>query len=450
MRKLESVSFWQADFGAYEPNAAFTGDADIDVAIVGAGFTGLTVARELRKDLPGTSVGVFEGMYVGYGASGRNGGFNMTLFGLEPEVTVLRWGKERTRAAHNYLTRAVGYVRDLVQSNGLASDYQHTGMLRVAYSARQLKRLNKTIHLLHELGGNGRYQYLDQNEIQCRVASPHFRGAIYESDTGILNPCKHVRQLKRLAEAQGAAIYELSPVQNIQRDGAKIVLHLPNGTVRCKKLVIAVNGWSGFIKGLPKIRSRQTPVWSSQIVTEPLSDAQWDAINWSGRELIEDNRQLLHYFRRTVCGRMTMGGGNVALPIGKEMGRMDMSQTWTDLEAHMKWLFPSLKDVRVAYRWGGPVSVNLDMTPEIGYIGDERVIYANGCIGHGVSLTQLNGRLITDALLDRKTDLTDFWVFNRTALPWPPAPLGTGAFQVIKFGLGVVDRYEERGLDKPV
>ncbi len=95
-----------------------------------------------------------------------------------------------------------------------------------------------------------------------------------------------------------------------------------------------------------------------------------------------------------------MGGGNVALPIGKEMGRMDMSQTWTDLEAHMKWLFPSLKDVRVAYRWGGPVSVNLDMTPEIGYIGDERVIYANGCIGHGVSLTQLNGRLITDALLE--------------------------------------------------
>jgi len=446
MTQQKPVSFWEDNAVAYDPNPSARGEIELDVAIIGAGFTGLTVAREVKSDSPGAKVGVFEGRYVGFGASGRNGGFNMTLFGLEPEITVLRWGKERTRAAHDYTAKAVGYVRDLVAQHDLDSDYQHTGMLRVAYSDAQERRLDKTLNLLHKLGGLDRFQRLDQPTLQDRIASPHFRAGLYEADTGILNPTKHVRALKRLAEAAGAEVFENSPVEHVRRTGGKIVLTLPDATIRCEKLVIAVNGWSGFIRGLPRIRSRQTPVWTSQIVTEPLSDAQWQQVNWSARESVEDNRQMIHYFRRTVCGRITMGGGNVARPKDPGMGRMDTSHIWRDLEAHLKWLFPSLRDLGIAYRWGGPVSVNLDMTPEIGLIGDERIIYANGCIGHGVSLTQLNGRLIADALGGKTTDLTDFWVFNRKAIPWPPEPIGSAAFFTIKAGLDLVDKFDERKL----
>src|SRR5690606_8422908 len=111
------------------------------------------------------------------------------------------------------------------------------------------------------------------------VRSEKFQGGLFEAESGILNPYRHVRELKRLAEAAGAAVYEATPVDNISRDAKGIRLTTPNGTVTCRKLVIAVNAWSGFIRGLPKIRSRQTPVWTCQVVTAPLSERQWEAID---------------------------------------------------------------------------------------------------------------------------------------------------------------------------
>lgn len=444
----KAVSFWQANEAPPVPGAPLTGDIDVDVAIVGGGFTGLSVAREIRADDSSARVAVLESRFVGYGASGRNGGFNMSLFGLEPEVTILRWGVERAAQAQQYMNRAVAYVKELVDRHGLKSDYQHPGMLRVAYNGAQLKRLEKGMELHHRLGVADRYAFLAKAEVQAMVRSEKFQGGVFEAESGILNPYRHVRELKRLAEAAGAEVYEGTPVGNISRDPEGIRLTTPNGTVTCRKLVIAVNAWSGFIRGLPKIRSRQTPVWTCQVVTAPLSHRQWDEIDWRGRASIEDNRQLIHYFRRTVCGRITMGGGDAFRVRGEPMGQWDATSTWDNLERHLKWLFPVLKDVKVDYRWGGPVSANLDMTPEIGFIGDERIVYANGCIGHGVSLSQLNGRTIADLVQDKRTDLTDFWIIDRKAIPWPPEPLGTVAFGAIRSGLRLWDWYEERDIDR--
>jgi len=445
----DAVSFWQANEARPRLNAPLAGDLVVDVAIIGGGFTGLSVAREIKTDEPGRSVAVLEGQFVGFGASGRNGGFNMSLFGLEPEITILRWGKERAAEAQRYMIRAVHHVRDLVARHDIRSDYQHTGMLRVAYNGSQLRRLEHGLELASKLGVGSEYVFRPKDEIQSAIHSERFQGAVFEANSGILNPYKHVRELKRLAEEAGAIIHELTPVLDISRFGDMIRLRTPQGSVDCRKLVIAVNAWSGHIMGLPKIRSRQTPVWTSQVVTAPLTEAQWAEIGWADRASIEDNRQLIHYFRRTVCGRITMGGGDVQRGRGAEMGRMDVVQTWEALERHLKWLFPVLKDVAIDYRWGGPVSVNLDMTPDIGFIGDQRVIYANGCIGHGVSLTQLNGRTIADLVLEKKSDLTDIWFINRKAIPWPPEPLGAIAFAAIASGLRLWDRIEERDLVKP-
>jgi len=445
---IEPASFWENQQNQPRKNQTLGEDLNIDVAIIGAGFTGLSTAREIKKDQPSLSVAVLESQYVGYGASGRNGGFNMTLFGLEPEITVLRWGKQRAKDAQNYMTRAVNYVQGLVREHKLDSAYEHNGMLRVAYSDAQLKRLENSLELFEKLGIRGQYAFKSESDIQSTIHSPRFRAGVYEKNSGILNPYKHVLALKKLAENIGVEVYEATPVIHIERGNAAIKLHTPNGIVTCKKLVIAVNAWSGKIRGLPRIRSRQTPVWTSQIVTQKLSDQQWQDIGWNGREAVEDNRQLIHYFRRTACGRFTMGGGNAAFPTKNSIGRMQTDQTWQDLEAHIKWLFPSLGNVSMDYKWGGPVSVNLDMTPEIGFIVDQRIVYATGCIGHGVSLTQLNGRTIADLILEKKTDLTDFWIVNRKAVPWPPNPVGSLAVRTITGGLKLWDKFEERKLEK--
>ena len=443
----DAVSFWQADQATPEPAPALSGNVAVDVAIIGAGFTGLSAAREIRTAEPSTTVTVLEARFTGYGASGRNGGFSMTLFGLEPEITILRWGRERAKQAQDYMVRAVNHVHDLAERHDLQSDYQHTGMLRVAYSDAQLKRLGASMELFEKLGVGDQYRFRTAPEVQSDIRSPRFRAAVFEANSAILNPFKHVRELARLAREAGAGIHENTPVTNVTRSGGNIVVSTPNGTVTCQKLVIAVNAWSGFISGLPRIRSRQTAVWTSQVVTQPLSDAQWDEIGWQDRQSIEDNRQLIHYFRRTRCGRITMGGGDARLAKGAAMDRMDVTGTWESLERHVRWLFPVLRDIRFDYRWGGPVSVNLDMAPEIGFIGDERIVYANGCIGHGVSLAQLNGRTIADLILERQTDLTDFWIVNRRAIPWPPGVLGAGVFHAIRGGLRLWDRIEERSLN---
>jgi glycine/D-amino acid oxidase-like deaminating enzyme len=442
----EESSFWARSYGEYRPSPALAGDARVDVAIIGGGFTGLSTALEFRRDHPAARVAVLEAAVVGYGASGRNGGFNMTLFGLEPEVTRLRWGRQRTIDAHRYAQRAVAWVRHLIEQHGLDSDYRHTGMLRVSYSPAQLRRLERTWRLMQSLGIDDGVTVRDAAWLREQFHTPRYLGAIHEQETGILNPCKHVRELKRLAVAAGVVVHEQTPVERIERDGGLIRLRAPGGTVVAERLVVAANAYTSALKGLPRLGTRQIPVWTFQVVTAPLDDAQWESLGWRGRQSFEDNRQFVHYFRPTVDGRITMGGGDVTIPSPGDFDHDFAPHIWRHCEEHLKWIYPQLRDVRTEYRWGGPVSVNADLTPEIGMIGDERVIYSTGCIGHGVSLTHLNGRLIADLLAGRQTELTDFWIVNRRATPWPREPLSFVARRLLYRGLRLWDWLEERPL----
>lgn len=444
-------SFWQYKYGPYTANDALPGGAyETDVLVIGAGYTGLTCAREIRKDDNSKRVMVLDANEIGFGASGRNGGFNMTLFGVEPELTLLRWGRDKTRDAQAYMQKAVQYVKDVIESENLDSDYEHTGMLRLAYTDKQARRLKKTYKLLSEITSPGSFEYFDAEKMRTVLNSPHIKGAIYEPETGILDPCKHVRQLKMLAEREGAEIFENTKVTGLFNVNGSNVIETETATIRAKKVVIATNAWTHNLKSSPGVANKQTPVWTYQIVTDPLTPEQWESINWDGRMSIEDNRQFVHYMRITQCGRITMGGGCIGIEYNA--GNMDLwkdEKTWVDLESHLKWMFPTLKDINVHYKWGGCVSVNTDMTPEIGFVGDHNIIYSTGCIGHGVSLTQLNGRLIADLVLEKDTALSKFWIVNRKALPLPPGNLlrYAGA-KLIEGVLKGIDRYEEGNLKK--
>ncbi|MDX1695818.1 MAG: FAD-dependent oxidoreductase [Ketobacteraceae bacterium] len=448
---MKNHSFWQYKYGDYSANPPLApGSYETDVLVIGAGYTGLTCAREVRKDDKTKRVMVLEANEIGFGASGRNGGFNMTLFGVEPELTLLRWGKEKTREAQTYMQQAVQYVKDLIESENLDSDYEHTGMMRVAYTDKQARRLKKTYKLLCDITKPGSFEYYNGEEVQKRLNCPHIKGAIYEPETGILDPCKHVRSLKKLAEREGAEIYENTKVISISKDNASAIVQTDGATIRAKKLVIATNAWTHNLVSSPKVANLQAPIWTYQIVTDPLTPEQWKSINWEKRMSIEDNRQLVHYTRITKCGRITMGGGSIGIEYNdKKMDLWKNEQTWADLEAHLKWLFPVLKDIKVHYKWGGCVSVNVDVTPEIGFIGNSNIIYATGCIGHGVSLTQLNGRLIADLVLEKDTSLSRFWIVNRKAIPIPPGKIlrYTGA-KLVEGILKGFDYYEEGNLKK--
>lgn len=423
----------------YEPGAALEGPIDVDVAIVGGGFTGLSAAHHLKRAEPAMKVALLEAQVIGFGASGRNGGFNMTLFGLTLSITALRFGKEGAREAHRYMERAVDTTRDLIADLGIDCEYEHPGFLRVATSEKYRDRILHEIDAARALGLEG-IEWIGREEVQQRVASPLYLGAWWEPRCGLLNPAKLSWGWKDVVTGQGVRVFEGTPVVEMARDGNRVRLETPTGRVLADKVVLATNAYSHLI---PQLKRKQVPAWTHIVLTEPLTEKRLAPIGWRGREGIEDARNLVHYYRLTADNRLLMGGRDVSIRPGADMdGDLD-DRVFSDLERDVVQTFPSLEGVPFTHRWGGPVSVTMDMAPALGRLGDERVVYSLGCMGHGVSMTHLNGATVADLILERKTDLTDVFFVNRRTLPWPPEPIRTLAARAIRGYM----RWEDRRFD---
>ena len=432
---FEAKSYWMTTRD-YQPGPPLQGDIDVDVAVIGGGFTGLSSAYHLKKAEPGMRVAILESEIIGYGASGRNGGFNMTLFGLTLGITALRFNKAKAKEAHHYMERAVDLLRDLVAELNLDCDYEHPGFLRAATSEKYKKRILHEIELAHKLGLEG-IEWLDEARTREQVDSPMYLGAWWEPRCGILNPAKLSWSWADTIRPLGVDIYERSPVSEVSQGPRGITLTTPSGRVRAGKVVFAANAWSHFFPGLKR---KQIPVWTHIVMTEPLTDEQYRSIGWQNRQGIEDARNLVHYYRLTADNRIVMGGRDVSTSRGYDMDQDLNEEVFAGLRQDVRDLFPPLKDIGFTHAWGGPVSVPLDMAPALGYLGDQRVVYSLGCVGHGVSMTHLNGQTVRDLVLERKTDLTDVFFVNRTTIPWPPEPIRTLAIKAIVGYMHIEDR----------
>ncbi len=415
----------------YTPGPSLEGDTQVDVAIVGGGFTGLSTAFHLKKEEPGMRVALLENEVIGFGASGRNAGFNMTLFGLTLSITALRFGKAKAREAHIYMERAVDLLKDLVEELNLDCDYEHPGFLRVATSEKYKTRIQHEIEFAHKLGLTG-IEWIDKDQTREQVNSPMYLGAWWEPRCGILNPAKLSWSWAETIRPMGVEIYENTPVTEVKRGNQGISLVTPHGIVQANKVVLATNAWTHFF---PKLKRKQVPAWTHIVITEPLTDAQYESIGWQNRQGIEDARNLVHYYRLTADNRIVMGGRDISLNKGLyDMDQDKNEETFQSLRNDVRELFPPLRDVHFTDAWGGPISVPLDMAPAIGYMGDKRVVYSLGCMGHGVSLTHLNGQTIRDLILENKTDLSDVFFVDRKTIPWPPDPFRTlGAKAIVGY-----------------
>ena len=367
----------------------------------------------------------------------------MTLFGLEPAVTKAIFGHQRTVEAHRYMERAVDYVDKLIKEHNLQSEYWFPGFLRAATTSGYAKRIQQDLEILTSMGITG-ITWIEADEIKNEVNSPRFLGGWWEPRSGLLNPARHVREMKRIAEQLGAKVYEETPIIEIQRS-SDFKLTTPGGSVRAHKIIFATNAYSHLFT---QLKRKQVPAFTHMVVTEPLSQAQLDPIGWKNRQGIEDARNLVHYFRLTIDNRLAMGGSDVSLAYGGDMEHDENVHTFNTLEQDITRLFPNLKGVKITHRWGGPVSVPLDMAPAMGFLGDERALYSLGCVGHGVSMTHLNGCTLTDLAMGRKTDLTDTWFVNRRMIPWPPEPIRLLASEVIRGYMRLEDRLYERQVSK--
>jgi glycine/D-amino acid oxidase-like deaminating enzyme len=433
-------SLWLAEYGPYTPSPPLEGDVAADVAIVGGGFQGLATAIALRKAAPALRVAVLEHEFVGYGASGRNGSFAMTVVGLGFATMTRLKGPGFVRDAHRYMERAVDGLEALVREHAMACDMIRPGFLRVATTPAHERRLRAELALVQRLGIDG-IDWLERDAVRAKVNSAVYRGGTWEPRLLLVNPARLVREEKRVAVALGAAVYEGTPVTAIAR-GRRFTLRTPRGAVTAEKLVLATNAYSIRI---PEIARKQMPAWTYMIATEPLAPRHFAEIGWAERTGVEDARNLIHYYRISPDGRLVMGGGPVGLGWGTDLAYDVDPAAWRHLEEHARLLFPVLRDVRVTHRWGGPFSVTLDLTPALGWLGDRRALYALGCIGHGVSMTHQNALTLVDLLLERQTENTACPFVNRRVLPWPPEPLRSLAARGVRAVLRAEDWWHERG-----
>lgn len=435
---FEPKSYWMTT-GAYQPGAPLKEDIKADVVIVGGGFTGLSTAYHLKQAQPGLKVVLLEQNFLGFGASGRNGGFNMTLFGLTLSITGFRFGKAKAKEAHHYMERSVDLLQDLIVDLKLDCDYEHPGFLRVATSEKYKKRIMHELEYAAKLGLTG-MEWLEKNQTQEEVKSPQYLGAWHEPRCGILNPAKLSWAWAEKIRGLGVEVYEGTSVTKITPRASGVELETSGGKVVADKLVMATNAWSHFF---PQMKSKQIPVWTHIVLTEPLTKDQLASIGWKNRQGIEDARNMVHYYRLTADNRLLMGGRDITLPAGMDMERDLNEKIFEGLRKDVGAVFPSLKDIKFTHAWGGPISVTMDMAPAIGYLGDKRIVYSLGCVGHGVSMTHLNGQTIRDLVLEQKTDLTDVFFVNRKTIPWPPGPFKSLAVKGI---LGYM-HWEDRKFD---
>jgi glycine/D-amino acid oxidase-like deaminating enzyme len=439
MADYEEKSYWLAS-SPYEESPPLDGSTKVDVAIVGGGFCGLSTAYYLKRADPSLRVAVLEDRVAGYGASGRNAGFAMTLMGFTLSITALRFGKERAKQAHDFAHRAVDHIGQMVDAHGIDCDYEKPGLLTVALNPAQAKRLQKEMELAEEISIGG-LQWLDAHMVQAAVHSPTYVGARFEEQCALINPAKYVRGLKRVAQEHGVEVYERTPVVAAHLHPT---LHLdtPYGLVEADKVVFATNAFSARF---PQLRGKQFPVFTYIVLTEPLDAGQLAGIGWSGRQGIEDARNLIHYYRLTPDNRILFGGSDARYYFGGPLDRDSNPNVFRALERALRRTFPSLSEVRIEHRWGGPVSLPLDFFPAMGYLGgDRRVAYSLGCVGHGVALMNMAGQVMRDLVLERESEFTELFFVNRGVIPLPPEPLRFALGESIRRALKAQDAWEAR------
>ena len=420
---------------------ALSSDISVDVAVIGAGYTGLAAAYHLKCAEPALEVAVLEAETCGFGASGRNAGFVMTLFGASLGQMVAQHGKARMHAAHEFMQGAIDALAATIAGHKLDCDFERSGFLKVATAPAYVARIRKEIATVESMGVEG-FEWLDADAVRERVNSPTFLGGCYEAGCGLINPVKWVDALRRIAVAKGARLFEGTRVETVQREGGSFRLTAARGTVRAQKVVFATNGYTHLIPGM---RFKQIPAFAYIIATEPLSQEQRAALRWAGREGLEDARNFMHFFRLTPDNRLLAGGGPGVVPFAGNMHHDASPKAWAHLASFIATTFPVLRGIRITHRWGGAFSVTLNSTPQIGTLHGGAAVYSVGCTGHGVAMTHQNGAILADLVLGRRTELSELWFVNRRSLPFPPEPLRFLGTKAVTGMMALDDWWCERG-----
>jgi glycine/D-amino acid oxidase-like deaminating enzyme len=436
--------YWTDQPGAPSTCLQLLASQECDLAIIGGGFTGLWTAILAKDQDPKREVILLEAETIGFGGSGRNGGFisGSLTHGLAHGEAI--WPKEMDTLVR-LGTENLNAIVDFTKSECIDADLRLVGKTAVALNAHSARAL-EAMHARHAKWGDDS-ELLDREQMQADIHSPtYLAGLRVRTGSGLMDPARLSWGLKRAALARGVRIYENTPASFVskQRDGG-IALQTPLASVRARQIVIATNGFTPLLK---RLQYRMLPVFDHVLVTEPLTESQLEDIGWSQNQGMTDVGNQFHYYRRTPDNRILWGGYDAIYYRGnqtnRELERRDASHRL--LAEQFFTTFPQLEDLRFTHKWAGIIDSTSRFTPAIGTAMNGKVAYAVGYTGLGTASARFGANTMLDLLAKRKTVLTELTMVRRKPIPFPPEPLRYPLVQFTRSQLIREDRTGKRGV----
>jgi len=441
------LSLWHETAGDdWTPRDPLPGDTEADVAIVGAGFTGLWAAHYLAEADPALRIVVLEAEVAGFGASGRNGGWCSALFPASLETLAALPGSDRQAALaqHRAMRETVDEVARVARTEGIEADLAKGGTISLARSSAQLIRARDEVSSARAWGrGSDDLRLLGAAETDSVLRATETRGATYTPDCAALHPGRLVRGLAAAVERRGVRVHEETRVTEIA-SGRAVTDH---GTVRAEVVIRATEGYTPSLAGQ---RRAVAPIHSLIIATEPLPSAVWDEIGLRRRETFTDFRHLIIYGQRTADDRLVFGGRGAPYQFGsRTISEFETGhRVFRRLHRTLVDLLPVVAGSRITHSWGGALGVPRDWCASVGLDRTTGLAWAGGYVGDGVSTTNLAGRTLADLVLKRETDLVRLpWVGHRSR-HWEPEPLRWVGINIGLRAAGAAD-VEERLTGRP-
>jgi len=437
-----AVSYWlrePAPPGIADPPLGPGERLDVDVAIVGGGFTGLWTAIALTDTDPTLRVVVLEAATVAYGASGRNGGFceaSLThglangIRHFPDELDILE------REGVENLDGLIAFTRE----HGIDCDLEETGTLALADQPYQVDEFKAWADEAAAYGE--RVEFLDREAARAEVHSPIWHAGLYRlpGRDVLVDPAKLCRGIARVAHERGVRIHEGTTTRGLARRAGRVIVTAANGAeVSATHVVVATSAYSGW---LGRLGSTFVPVYDYALVTEPLTPDQRESIGWRRRQGLADANNQFHYFRLTADDRILWGGYDAIHHRGSRVGpELDRrAATFERLEAQFLRTFPQLEGIAFPYRWGGAIDTTSRFTVTFGRLLGGRVTYALGYTGLGVGASRWAAGVVRDMILRPDEDRLRLRLVTSPTIPFPPEPLRSLVVDVVRHELDRADR----------
>ncbi|HEX3334069.1 MAG TPA: FAD-dependent oxidoreductase [Acidimicrobiales bacterium] len=438
--------WWEAVPAPLATRPALSEDQQVDVCIVGGGFTGLWTAHSLARADPSLRIAVVEGEVAGFGASGRNGGWCSALFATSDAALARRHGREAMLAMRRAMQETIDIVGASAAAEGIDCHFKKGGTVDLARNEAQRERAQAEVDSARALGfGEEDVRWLDSAEARERIGAAKVLGATYTPHCAALQPALLARGLADAVERRGVRLYEHTRALEIRpgpRPGPSVVTR--GGTIRAEVVVRATEAWTPTLPGLGRAI---VPVYSLMVATEPLGPAFWSEAGLEGRATFADHRHMIIYGQRTADGRIAFGGRGAPYHYGSAVRDAFDSEPSVHalLRTTLTDLFPALEGARFTHAWGGPLGIPRDWHSSVGLDRATGLAWAGGYVGDGVATTNLAGRTLAHLITGTQSPLTSLpWVGHRSPR-WEPEPLRWLGVNAGLWAMKLGDRSEARG-----